>query len=143
MADTFLTENILVDIEDPCPNGVFLRWINDMGGVDSWYFTGNIAQLPQVDNTNYFLNFIDDLLNETSNFEIISKEYKENLRVYAIFKKENAEGFKQLIRSKSIEMLVGSTYFNVDVVLESFTVERHSNMGKIAIQIVLPQKNLK
>lgn len=135
----YLTVKQLIEVQDVCDNGIYLRWINDYGGIDQYYFTGNIAELPQVDNVNYFEKYIDDLLNETGNFEVISKDFKENIRCFAKFDKENSEGFKQLIRSRSIEMYVLGEWVKIDVALESFVVERYGSFGKIAIQIILPK----
>lgn len=142
MATTYLTEYLQCDVQDVCGYGIYLRWVNDYGGIDSWYFSGNIAELPQVENTQYSQKWIDDLLPETENFEVLSKQYKENIRVFTTFKKENSEGFKQLIRSRQIEMLTdlaNDTWVRVDVAVESFTVEQQGAYGKIAIQIVPPE----
>lgn len=146
MPTTYLTEFITVDVQDVCGDGVYLRWVNDYGGVDTWYFSGNKAELPAVENTQYSQKWIDDLLTETENFEVLSKEYKENIRVFTTFRKGNSEGFKQMIRSRQIEMLAdfdNDTWVRVDVTVESFTVEKQGAYGKIAIQIVLPETYLK
>jgi len=143
MADVYLTEYLQIDVQDTCGDGLYLRWINDLGGIDTWYFSGNIAELPQVENVQYFEKFVDNLLNERENTRVLSKEYRENIKCYTTFKKENSEGMKQLLRSRCIQMLVLSEWYLVDVVAESFTVEKHGGFGKMAIQIVLPKKYIK
>lgn len=116
------------------------------GGIDAYYFNGNVAELPQASDAQYSQKWIDDLLSETENFEVLSKNYTENIRCYSTFLKENSEGFKQLLRSRQIEMLTDvttDTWIRVDVIAESFTVEKNGSYGKIAIQVVLPETYLK
>jgi hypothetical protein len=138
-----VTEQLKIKTQKACEPVVFLRWENDYGGVDYYAFKGNIVDIPQVTNQIYFDKQIDQLLNETSNFETVSKQYDESLRCSGSFEKENAEGMKQLIRSKQIEMYHNSKWLQVDVQLISFQVERNKLLGRIALKVIINRKYIK
>ena len=138
-----LTEVLTWEVDNACNDGVFLRWENDYGGVDQWYFKGNVAEKPTVGNVAYFEKYIDDLLDTTSNFEIINKTYSERISVSTTFDKANSEGFKQLIRSKQIEMYVLGVWYQIDVKATSFNVEAFAPFGKISLDLIPPKKYIK
>jgi len=138
-----VSEILTIEIQGVCSGGVFLRWENDMGGMDQWMFDGNTSTDVQISAQEYFEKYVEELVNETTNFELISLEYSEVLKAKTMFDKVNAEGFKQLLRSKNIQMFVGATWWTVGVVLESFILERHKSYGKLNIQVVLPKTYVK
>ena len=141
-----LTEKQKIKLVDVCTNdtSVYLQWVNDLGGFDTWLFNGNTHDLPQVSNQRYFDKNLDDLLDEKANFEVLSKDYDEAIRVHGDFPKENAEGFKQLLPSKDIKMYDKdtATWSKVDVVAESFMVQKYKPYGKIILRIILNRKYL-
>jgi hypothetical protein len=138
-----LTEQLRIKVSKACEPVVYLRWENDYGGIDYYAFTGNIIDMPQVSKQVYFDRQIDELLNEISNFETVSKEYDENLRAHATFTKVNAEGMKQLLRSRKIEMYHDSKWWRVDVQGESFQNERNKLLGRMRIKVILNRKYIK
>jgi len=138
-----VTEQLTIKTKKACEPVVYLRWENDYGGLDYYAFTGNIIDMPQVTNQIYFDKQVDELLNETSNFETVSKIYDESLRCHGSFEKENAEGMKQLIRSRQIQMYHSGDWLQVDVQLISFQVERNKLLGRIALKVIINRKYIK
>ncbi len=138
-----LTE--ILNIKTECVNSqpVYLRWVNDLGGVDQWLFQGNSSTEATVTNTVSYEKFIDNLLGVKSNFKIINKDYTQSLKVNTTFEKENAEGFMQLMRSKEIQMLVGSDWYDVDFIKEIFDVQANKPYGRISGYVRQPIKYLK
>ena len=136
-----ITEILPIDVIDAC-SGVYLRWINDLGGIDQWLFTGNETQLIEKSDVVYFEPYIDELADQTENFKALSFDYNETLKIYTTFDKANAEGFKQLVRSRSIQMLLNDEWYSVGVALDNFNVQKTNPYGKITLQIVTPKKYL-
>lgn len=114
-----------------------------MGGMDQWMFDGNTSTDVQISAQEYFEKYVEELVDETSNFELLSLDYSEVLKAKTMFPKENEEGFKQLLRSKNVQMLVGSTWWTVGVALESLQIERNKSYGKLNIQVILPKTYVK
>jgi hypothetical protein len=138
-----LSELLTIDIQTPCSGGVYLRWENDYGGMDSWYFDGNNSAAIEQSNQEYFHNYVEELADVTKNFETLSLDYGENIRCKTMFDKANAEGFKQLLRSKNIQMYSGGDWYTVAVMAESFILERNKPTGKLDIQVILPKTYVK
>lgn len=138
-----ISEILTIEVQNVCSGGVFLRWENDMGGMDQWMFDGNTSTDVQISAQEYFEKYVEELVNETTNFELISLEYSEVLKAKTMFDKANAEGFKQLLRSKNVQMLVGATWWTVGVMVDLFILERHKSYGKLNIQVVLPKTYVK
>lgn len=138
-----LTETIYFTVEDACQEGLYIRWQNDYGGIDQYYFHGNVSHLPSQGGVEYFSPYIDDLVDEVGNFEVIKKEYAEGMKCFAYFDKENAEAFKQLMRSKEVHWYNIDTWIKVDVIVDSFVVEAFGGRGKIAIKVIFPTKYTK
>lgn len=136
---TVLTEVLNIAVSDTCQSGVFLRWQNDYGGVDQWLFNGNMSEKVSISDVEYFEKNIDDLVDERSNFEVIRKTFAEGKTVYTTFDKTNTEGFKQLLRSRFIQMYIAGEWYQVDVNLVSMNVEEFMPFGKLTIDIVLPK----
>jgi hypothetical protein len=124
-------------------NAVYLRWENDLGGVDSYLFNGNTTEQMKVSGQVYFDKLIDDLLSVTSNFEIVSKEFDRSLKCNATFDRENLEAFRQLARSRKIELWHADKWWTVDVVVESLQVERFKLLGKISLRIIFNRTYVK
>jgi len=143
MTTIVLTEVLPFTVDESCGDGIFLRWENDSGAVDQWYFKGNIAENPEIGDAIYFEKYVDDLLNTTSNFEVTQKSYAESITAYAEFDKDNAEGFKQLMRSRQIEMYVLGVFYQIDIRVVNFNVKKYNPFGKITIEIILPKKYIK
>ena len=138
-----ISEILTIEIRDVCSGGVYLRWENDLGGMDQWYFDGNNLSLPEQVSQEYYDKYVDELADVTQNFEVLDIEYAENISCKTMFHKDNAEGFKQLLRSKNIEMYSGGDFYKVAVLPESFTLERNKPYGKMDIQIILPKTYVK
>ena len=138
-----ITEVKKVKIERACEPYVYLRWENDYGGTDYYCFKGNIVDMPSVSKQVYFDKQIDDLLNVTSNFEIVSKQYDEAIRCAGTFSKVNTEGMKQLLRSKNIEMCHDGDWLTVDIVPEQFQSERNKLLGRIRFKLILNRTYIK
>jgi len=120
--------------------GVYLCWKNDSSGIDQWYFQGNISEDFTNENIVSYEKFIDDLLNQTKNLEVINKDYNEGIRINTHFEKENAEGFKQLFRSKMVKMYINSVWYRVDIEKESFDVQKNKPYGRLTAVVRLPIK---
>ena len=133
-----LTEILTIDISTCNTTGVYLRWVNEVGFIDQWLFQGNIIQDSSITDTVKFQKFIDDLTGVTENFKVINKTRSDGLQVFTTFDKDNAEGFRQLFSSTHVEMYVDGTFYRVDVVKESFEVQKHKTLGRVALQVVLP-----
>jgi len=141
---TVISEVLTIEIEKlVCSGGVYLRWENDDSGMDQWYFDGNTAELPEQTGQEFFDKYLDELVDETQTFEVLDVGYTENKRCKTMFHKDNVEGFKQLLRSKNIEMYKDSLWFKVAVVPEMFVLERFSPYGKLDIQVILPKTYVK
>ena len=134
-----ISEELTITVEDVCGEGVYLRWQNDYGGIDQYYFTGNIADLIEQSNTEYFEPYVEDLATSTENIKTVSVGFNKTKRVYAVFDKANKEAFEQLVRSKQIEMYINSTWYRVGVQLETMQIEKMKTMGKITLQVVPPK----
>lgn len=119
--------------------GIYLRWVNERGGIDQWYFQGNyISDLNEKSITSYEI-FIDDLLNQTKNFEVIDKLYTAAIRINTTFDKDNAEGFRQFFSSKMVEMFYGlGVWKRVIVSKETFDVQKMKPLGKLTALVLLP-----
>lgn len=133
-----LTEVLPFLVEDTCSDGVYIRWENDYAAIDQWYFRGNVANIINAASGESFEKYVETLLGTTDNFDILSKQYSEGYKCYATFDKVNTEGFKQLVRSKNVEVYLNSVWIKVDIALESFVVEKNGAFGKIAIRVILP-----
>ena len=138
-----ISEILTIEVQEVCSGGVYLRWENDYGGMDQWYFDGNNASLPEQTNQEFFDKYLDELVDETQNFEVMDIEYTENLRCKTMFHKDNAEGFKQLLRSKNIEMYKNGDFYTVGVIAEAYTEERLKPYCKLDIQVILPKTYVK
>lgn len=134
-----LTEVLKVTVENCDKPGIYLRWKNDFGGIDSWLFQGNIIQDVSISDVVGYKQYIDNLLGITKNFEIINKQTDTGIHIYTTFEKENALGFIHLLKSKMIEMWVGgTTWYRVDVIKEMYDVQQHKTMGRIGLFVTLP-----
>jgi len=133
-----LTEVLTIDISACNATGVYLRWKNEVGFIDQWLFQGNIIQDSSITDTVQYQKFIDDLTDVTENFKVISKTRSDGLRVFTTFEKDNAEGFRQMFSSTHVQMYVDGTFYRVDVVKESFEVQKDKNLGRLSLQVVLP-----
>lgn len=134
-----VSEELAITVQDVCGDGIFLRWQNDYGGQDQWYFSGNYAELVQQSNVEYFEPYNDELADLTVNIETVNIDWTETKRVYTFFDKENKEGFKQLLRSKNVQMYDSGEWVNVGVQLESILIEKLKPVGKLQIQVILPK----
>lgn len=133
-----LTEIKTIKVQCSSVEGVYLRWKNDLGGIDQWYFQGNISQDFATEDTVSYEVFIDNLLNQTKNIEVINKEQSCVYRINTRFDKDNAEGFRQLFRSKMVEMYVVDTWYRVDVEKETFDVQKQQPYGRLTAIVKLP-----
>jgi|GEM_PF-4990782 len=110
--------------------GVYLRWENDLGGYDYYLFSGNTRENFNSGTESTFIPYLDDIKEKTSNIEVLKKNYKGVKRCFATFSKENQEAFKQLARSRYVDMYVNTEWIKVDVEVNSFQVSERSTMGK-------------
>jgi hypothetical protein len=131
-----LTEKLKVKVTTECVEGVYLKWQNDKGGHDYWLFTGNIKHQPSISREQTVIKNIDDLNGVTSNFEVIRKEFADGFTIYTIFDKKNVDGFKQLIRSKEVQMWDGVDFYTVRVASPSMIVEKDKPYGRLTLRIL-------
>ncbi|GEM_PF-3943740 len=133
---TYVTEKIKIRVDRNCREGIYLKWENDYGAVDQYFFDGNITQQAVVDETQYFDQNVDDLDGVTENFEVVSKKYDESYTCFATFDKRNIEAFRQLIRSRNIFRWDDPDWLRVDVQLVSFVCEKDKPYGKIQLKVI-------
>ncbi len=133
---TKLTETLKIKVISECVEGIYLRWRNDYGGHDHWLFTGNIRDFPRISNEAVFSKTIDDLAGARSNFEVIRKEFEDGLSIFTTFEKKNAEGFKQLIRSKEVQMWDGLDFYTVRVTQPAMVVEKDKPYGRLSLRLL-------
>ena len=143
MANYILTEKKTIVYQDCVKDGIFLRWENDYGAIDQWLFEGNIKKDATIKELIIAEKFIDELSGVTANFEVIKKEYEAGISIFTSFEKCNLEGFLQLLRSKNIEMLIGTDYYKIDVQKKSLIWEKDKPFGKIELNIIPPKTYIK
>jgi len=131
-----LTEKKKINVIDACTDGVYLRWLNDIGGYDYWYFDGNTKEQPKVSDEQIISKPIDDVKGVRSNFEVLKKKYEEGIAIFTSFEKKNAEGFRQLLRSKEVQMYDGVGFNAVFISGFTFQLEKHKPYGKISLTLV-------
>lgn len=140
--ENVLTEKILIT-EKPPRTGVYLRWENDLAGYDYWLFSGNEIDVINARTNDRFHPYKDEIEDETDNFEILRKEFNESIRLFTSFEKCNKEGFKQLARSRKVDMFHKDKWWKVDVSMRDFTISKHQPYGKCSIDVILPKKYVK
>lgn len=124
-------------------DGIYMRWENDLAGYDYWLFSGNERDRIRSGTRESFEPFIEDIENETGNFEILKKRFEKTIRVFTSFPKNNAEGFNQLARSRFVEMWHDDKWWKVDVDINSLSVSKFQPYGKCSLDITIPNTYLK
>ena len=137
-----ITETKEIIISKNC-GGIYLKWENDFGGEDFYLFQGTEIQTFRASTEETYQAFLESIENETSNFQVLKKRYDEGIQAFARFDKVNAESFKQLARSKNVNLWLEGEWWQVDIEVSSYEVTSKSNLGKIAIRIILSKTYMK
>ena len=119
--------------------GVYLKWLNDLGGYDYWLFDGNIKENISASTSEDFEPFIEDTRTARANRKVIKKDFAERQTIYSNFDKANTEAFKQLTRSNEVYIWLNNKWWLVDVSLNNMSVSRYSPIGKISLIVELPK----
>lgn len=131
-----------LDIEILCCNyasPVYLRWKNDLGGIDYWLFDRQNADVPEIKTISIYEKSLQNI-RTGDKLVVAEKEYKQTWICNTDFEIENTEGFKQLLRSECVEYLPDVTDVNswvrVDVELNSWNLQNNKPFGKLSIKLI-------
>jgi len=136
------TEELDIKIEccqyaDP----IFLRWKNDLGGVDQWLFDKEVNESPEVQTINSYEKPLENI-RYGDKLVVTEKRYNKVLIANTTFEKINAEGFRQMLRSECVEILDDNddltSFVKVDIELSNWNLKNTADYGKLTIKIKYP-----
>jgi hypothetical protein len=137
---------------DPC-DGLILRFKNDLGGRDLVHFAGNYAKFFEVktdlktdiDVKDFGFGSLD-----RAREKVLKKSTQDKIQCSRFFPAINADGFKQLLSSRYIEIYTGIKndddtskaldWIEVQVSLREWQERVKENLIFIAIEIILPER---
>ena len=120
-------------------DGIYLRWKNTVGGIDGWLFNTRVTDDFQV-STNEKYEKLNSELTRNDKLQVVKKTSRQQYLCYATFERKNLHGFKSLLKSELVQMLVdvdNKKFANVDVELVSLRNINTENQCKIAIKVIM------
>ena len=78
---------------------VYLKWLNSLGGFDSWYFGNNNYKSNNISDSIQYNTLDTDFKTER---RILRRNDDASIVVFAFEKSENADGFTDLFKSDNI-----------------------------------------
>jgi len=115
---------------------IYLRWKNDLGGIDYWLFDKQNSYSPDVKTINMYERPLQDI-KTGDKLRVTEKEYKKQWICNTDFERENAEGMKQLLKSECVEYYDENEEFvKVDVELANWSLINDRAFGKMSIKII-------
>lgn len=109
-----VTEVKTIDFENCIPaNPFFVRWLNPLGGWDSWLFGVRQVHAYDIDDTDTFEPVINYLQIANGIEETLKKDAFENITVgYDGLTKARVDGIKYLLTSPKIYYLEGNPQYS-------------------------------
>lgn len=107
---------INIEYDDECyTNGVYLCWLNTLGGFDYWLFHTAYAENINVDDPIVAKRFITDWENQGTQKDIVSKNAQKSLVIGADnLRVDQLIGLRDLLYSKRVMMLMNADEFTDD-----------------------------
>lgn len=131
-----------LEIEIKCctyASPVYLRFKNDFGGIDYWLFDRENADVPEVKTIASYERPLQNI-RTGDKLRVTEKSYIQTWICNTDFERENAEGFKQLLRSECVEYLSDvddlASWVRVDVELNSWNLQNDKPFGKLSIKLL-------
>lgn len=147
-----LSEEKILKVVDTCNGGLLLRFKNDLGGRDTVIFEGDYAVRYQGGDVQSIDRFVTDFspAGESGRTEVLKTEIVESIQASRFYHKRNAEGMKQLLTSRWVEMFTGvindtpenqrEKWLRVEV-RERGNVEKLKNdLCFMTIEVMLPKR---
>lgn len=134
-----LTQTLTVALYPVCPEkGVYLRWKNQLGGIDGWFFGGKKSDRIETESIATVVS--SDGRSERSTGKT-AREYL-TLRCGGLTINQ-AEAKKQLYQSPQVQMRNDDgTFTDVEVVAGSFLIYNESEKTRVVtLDILLPKSN--
>ena len=130
-------------------NPVYLRWLNRLGGLDYWLFSGDHSKYIKVKTDQQYSVFQNDISTANNPIRVLFKSATSSLKCKAIqLDRDDIEGLEHLLTSVHIEMLV--SYENGVAKWQTVTLKDKSTKlyraaatkGELTIEIQLPEIQL-
>jgi len=134
-----LTQTLTVALYPVCPEkGVFLRWKNQLGGIDGWYFGGR--KDTRMDTESIATVVSSDGRKEHSSGKVAREVWTVRCGGLTI---NQANAKRQLYQSPQVQMMnQDGTFKDVEVVAGSFVIIKESERTRVVtLEILLPKPN--
>ena len=151
MAQTRLTEIKRVKINTNCiDNPICLRWLNSLGGFDTWVFGRRQIKTLEVSDSVFVKQYQPDLTAGNPMQNISKRAFKSIILGVDNLDKSYSDGLFELAKSPFVQMLTnpdtwendGAEFMQVHVKDDSFEVEDTSvEQFSCEFEILLPEIN--
>lgn len=142
LGDHDLTESLQVNVNQNCiKNPLYLRWLNQLGGWNSWLFHGNYFEKNQVSESEIFEKSVEDISLVQGTIEYLKRNSNNR---YLVGSETLTENDKRLVlsiaRSRKVELynLTDNTWLDVLVAPDTFDVfEFRESRTSIKLELML------
>lgn len=120
-------------------NPFYVRWINQLGGLDYWMFGKRQGKALSVSNLKEYNPFFEDSASVNTNRKLLSRESSRIVEVGAEMIKDNE--FDELIKillSPDIEYYNGSKWVPISITNQEVTKTTSNAHHSIALEFELP-----
>lgn len=134
-----LSQTLTVALYPVCPEkGVFLRWKNQLGSIDAWFFGGKKTTRMETENIATVLSY--DARKESSTGKVAREYWTIRCGGLTI---DQANAKRQLYQSPQVQLQKpDGTYTDVEVVSGSFLILNESEKTRVVtLDILLPRPN--
>ncbi|RNI26620.1 hypothetical protein [Rufibacter latericius] len=134
-----LSQTLTVALYPVCPDkGVFLRWKNQLGGIDGWFFGGKKS--TRMDTESIATVVSHDGRKERSTGKVAREFWTVRCGGLTV---DQAEAKRQLYQSPQVQMWnPDGSFTDVEVVAGSFTIINESEKKRlVTLEILLPKPN--
>jgi hypothetical protein len=115
-------------------NPVYIRWRNDWGGAEYWLFNKINIYEPESKTVSSYEKAKEEIVT-ADKLQVTEKEYREGIICGCHFQSINIEGFRQLLRSESVQLYSDEKWINIDVELVELSHRSNDIFSNIKIKI--------
>lgn len=110
-----LTEKKRVKVDHTCKsNPVFVSWVNTLGGREHWLFDTVQSDSLNTDLIDSFESYTTDLESSRGSVQNIEVLAQPQITLYALVDSEDVHGFKSLLYSVNVEVLMNPYSWQTD-----------------------------
>lgn len=128
---------IIIDKKKEC--GLYLKWLNDLGGWDYHMFT-NFENSTSSDDLEIINNDFENVETSENNFVTIGKEVKENIKVFASVEKHEFAKLTGILHALKVFVYIEKTKW-VQVNVKG-KVKTNSRQAKANLSFTLQMPNI-